>query len=204
MASFNAWKICEISVETMGNVISSHCSLMSGGDTSAVRDGLFTKLLVVRRHTSLMAKGELAKMFPSKKHREWVILSPDILPFCIHINSAYISLGWWLLSSDAARFPFLVSPFASHCSTEHRCSMIYAWLRLSLCFQMPTWGLWLTLPCGSCLMALWCSSAYAEHLDISTDRGISWGSLCISDGEWGSAEPYQMPWGAGLGLLYCV
>lgn len=52
----------------MGNVISFQCSLMSGGDMSAVRDGLFTKLLVVRRHTSLMAKGELAKMFPSKKH----------------------------------------------------------------------------------------------------------------------------------------
>lgn len=77
----------------MGNVISSHCSLMSGGDTSAVRDGLFTKLLVVRRHTSLIAKGELAKMLPSRKQREWFILSPDILPFFIHINSAYISLG---------------------------------------------------------------------------------------------------------------
>ena len=82
--------ICEVSVETMGNVISSQCSLMSGGDMSAVRDGLFAKLLVVRRHTSLMAKGELAKTFPSKKHGQWVIFSPDILPFCTHIISAYI------------------------------------------------------------------------------------------------------------------
>lgn len=127
--------------------------------------------------------------------------------FCLSVSTSTLltyAIGWWLLSSDAARFPFLVSPFASCCSTEHHRSMIYAWLRLSLCFQMPTWGLWLTLPCGSCLMALWCSSAYAEHLDISTDRGISWGSLCISEGEWGSAEPCQMPWGPGLGLLYCV
>jgi len=73
----------------MGSVISSHCSLMSGGDMSALSHGLFTKLLIVGRHISLTAKGELAKMFPSKEHRKWLILCLGISPFCIHVMSAY-------------------------------------------------------------------------------------------------------------------
>lgn len=49
------------------------------------------KLLIVGGHISLMAEDELAKMFPSKKHRELLILSLRISPFCIYVMSAYKS-----------------------------------------------------------------------------------------------------------------
>lgn len=49
MVSFIAQKVCEASLEKMSSVIFSHSSLM----LSAVHNGLFTTVLVVRRHISL-------------------------------------------------------------------------------------------------------------------------------------------------------
>jgi len=77
---------CEASVETTGNAI--FLSFQSDVECSP-QWLVVTTLLVVRRHISLTAKGTLAKMFPSNKHRECVILSPDISPFRIHFLSTY-------------------------------------------------------------------------------------------------------------------